>query len=113
MGRSAVLHRVDQTQYRENSTEMAWTIRLGQPSQMRVADSRSYLRITASISAAVPVSASRRSFLSFSLMFTASFVLIQILAALKRRRFLRLFNAARAACAALAKGSGEINRYRL
>ena len=75
MGKSAVLHRVDQIQYREKSAEMTPVTSLGFPSQMRVADSRSYLRMTSSISAAVPVSTSGRLFLSFSLIRTASFCL--------------------------------------
>ena len=68
MCRSAVLHRVDQMQYRENRAVITLTTALGFPSQTRVADSRSNLRMTSSISAAVPVSTSGRAFLSFSLI---------------------------------------------
>ena len=82
MGRSAVLHRVDQMQYRENSAEITPTTILGVPSQMRVADSRSYLRMTASISSAVPVSPRGKSLLSFSLIVTASFSFVPLLAAM-------------------------------
>ncbi len=68
MGRSQVQNRVDQMQYRENRAMTTLTTVLGFPSQMRVADSRSYFRMTSSMSAAVPMSTSGRFFLSFSLI---------------------------------------------
>ena len=49
---------VSTMQYRENRAMMMPMTRLGVPSQMRVLDSRSYLRIRASTSAAVPTDVS-------------------------------------------------------
>ena len=76
MGISQVQRRVDQMQYRENRAMTTLTTALGFPSQMRVADSRSYFRITSFMSAAVPISTSGRFFLSFSLI--ESYSLIKI-----------------------------------
>ena len=50
---SAVENSVMPMQYKEKMAMIAVTMILGTPSQMRVADSRSYLRITSSISAAI------------------------------------------------------------
>ena len=73
IGRSQVQRRVIQMQYRENRAMTTPTTSLGLPSQMRVADSRSYFRMTSSMSAAVPMSTSGRCFLSFSLIESYSF----------------------------------------
>ena len=50
-GRSDVENSVDQMQNRENRARMVLTTILGAPSQMRVADSLSYLRIMSSADA--------------------------------------------------------------
>ena len=68
MGISQVQRRVDQMQYREKRAMTTLTTTLGFPSQMRVADSRSYFRMTSLMSAGVPMSTSGRCFLSFSLI---------------------------------------------
>ena len=55
---AATLKSVDQMQYSEKMTMMTRTTIPGVPSHVRVLDSRSYLRMTASTSAAVPTSTS-------------------------------------------------------
>ncbi len=51
MGRSAVENSVEQMQYTENAARITPTASLGAPSQMRVADSLSYLRMMSSADA--------------------------------------------------------------
>ena len=66
MGRSQVQRSVDQMQYREKRAMTTRTTCFGFPSQMRVADSRSYFRMTSFISSAVPTSTSSASLFFFS-----------------------------------------------